>query len=68
MRDTERFSLFQELDQDSFADKKTVCEGDERVDAASLKKVGVGIACKKGFKPEAPNQDSFCYIHQEEEY
>lgn len=41
--------------------KKTV------VNQEMVKRLGVGISCKKGFKPEAPNQDSYCYVHAEGE-
>ena len=36
-------------------------------DKAALAEKGVGIKCKKGLKPEAPNQDSFIYLHHEAE-
>lgn len=71
-------SQIQATDQDSFADKKFVTEtvddkgavtdGKGQVDSKNLKHLGVGIACKKGFKPEAPNQDSFAYVHQEGDF
>jgi len=44
----------------SFEDKKTVCEG-ETMTRETLTDMGVGIVCKKGLKPESPNQDSFSY-------
>jgi serine/threonine protein phosphatase PrpC len=43
-----------------------VTEG-ESVKEDELKSMGVGIRCKKGFKPEAPNQDSYCFVHAEGE-
>lgn len=41
--------------QKSFADKVTRKVGEE-----SLSSFKVGCACKKGLKPESPNQDDFC--------
>jgi len=46
----------------SFEDKKTVCEGDPMT-KETLKELGVGIVCKKGLKPESPNQDSFSFTY-----
>lgn len=54
--------------QDSYDDKNVVTEGEETVNHETLKKMGVGIRCKKGFKPEAPNQDSFSFIHYDDEF
>jgi len=54
--------------QDSFEDKNVITEGEEIVNHETLRKMGVGIRCKKGFKPEAPNQDSFSFIHMEGEF
>lgn len=54
--------------QDSFEDKNVITEGEEIVNHETLRKMGVGIRCKKGFKPEAPNQDSFSYIHYDGEF
>jgi len=43
------------VQQKGFADKPTRKGGDE-----GLKNFKVGCACKKGLKPESPNQDDFC--------
>lgn len=55
---TRRFSLTGTADseqQTGFADKATRKGGEE-----SLGSFKVGCACKKGLKPESPNQDDFC--------
>lgn len=44
-----------EQPQKGFADKKCAKGGDE-----SLCSFKVGYTCKKGLKPESPNQDDFC--------
>eukprot|EP00397_Hematodinium_sp_SG-2012_P011633 GEMP01011778.1.p1 GENE.GEMP01011778.1~~GEMP01011778.1.p1 ORF type:complete len:376 (+),score=61.30 GEMP01011778.1:23-1129(+) len=44
----------------SYDEKETVSEGDP-VTNETLKDLGIGIACKKGLKPESPNQDSFSF-------
>jgi serine/threonine protein phosphatase PrpC len=50
-----------EAQQKGFANKcaeqqdGTLCEG-----AEGLPQYGIGCACKKGLKPESPNQDDFC--------
>lgn len=43
----------------SFASKQVKLEGEAQFDSA---KEHVGFACKKGLKPEAPNQDSFLIL------
>jgi len=43
----------------SFDEKDTVSEGGETVTKEMLKELGLGICCRKGLKPESPNQDSF---------
>lgn len=43
------------VQQKGFADKPTRKGGDE-----ALSSFKVGCACKKGLKPESPNQDDFC--------
>jgi serine/threonine protein phosphatase PrpC len=43
--------------QKSFADKATAKGGDELFMGAKI-----GYACKKGLKPESPNQDDFCIL------
>jgi len=47
----------------SYEEKETVSEGGEPVTKELLKKLGVGICCKKGLKPESPNQDSFSFTY-----
>jgi serine/threonine protein phosphatase PrpC len=42
-----------EIQQKAFADKKTQKSG-------SAEDFKIGYACKKGLKPESPNQDDFC--------
>jgi serine/threonine protein phosphatase PrpC len=54
--------------QDSFDDKQTVTEGSLDINHQMLKDIGIGIRCKKGFKPEAPNQDSFSFVRYEDEF
>lgn len=49
------------LIQNSFQSKHVNLEGDQRYQFDSSKE-HVGFACKKGLKPEAPNQDSFCIL------
>jgi serine/threonine protein phosphatase PrpC len=56
-----RYSLSSSTDQmghlvTSFGSKNVKLEGEKQFDSA---KEGIGYACKKGLKPEAPNQDSF---------
>lgn len=56
-----RFSLSSSTDNlghlvSSFASKQVKLEGEKQFDSA---KECIGFACKKGLKPEAPNQDSF---------
>jgi len=36
-------------------------QGDS-IDQNFLQNMGVAIACKKGLKPESPNQDDFCIV------
>jgi len=49
------------LPQNSFQNKHVTLEGDQQYQFDSSKEQ-VGFACKKGLKPEAPNQDSFCIL------
>lgn len=49
-----------ELQQSGFEDKQTEKGGGDAV--AGLK---VGYACKKGLKPESPNQDDFCIFRSD---
>jgi len=46
-----------EVQQKGFADKKVQKSGEECTKANDYK---IGYACKKGLKPESPNQDDFC--------
>mmetsp|Transcript_17491 Transcript_17491/g.49623 ORF Transcript_17491/g.49623 Transcript_17491/m.49623 type:complete len:439 (+) Transcript_17491:77-1393(+) len=54
-----------DLSHTSFGSKTTFVAGDLNVDLA---KHGLGYACKKGLKPESPNQDSFIICVDNEEY
>jgi len=45
--------------QNSFDDKPEEVEGNAKM----MEELGVGIKCKKGLKPEAPNQDSYTFVH-----
>lgn len=49
------------LPQNSFQNKHVTLEGDNQYQFDSSAE-HVGFACKKGLKPEAPNQDSFCIL------
>lgn len=44
--------------QKGFTDKNTAKGGDE-----TLNTLKIGCVCKKGLKPESPNQDDFCIFH-----
>lgn len=64
-----KFSIGTETDQQgsnvpSFGSKTTKLAGEKFDDA----KQHVGYACKKGLKPEAPNQDSFLIMKIEDRY
>lgn len=56
----------------SFAQKdfNVLCGGYESDEQALevLSSMGIGWTCKKGMKPESPNQDSFCVVHIDGEY
>lgn len=56
----------QKMKQNSFDEKRFDVEGDSD-QAKKLNELGVGIKCKKGLKPEAPNQDSFAYLRHVDE-
>jgi len=45
--------------QKGFADKRTLTEKPGEETLADFK---VGLSCKKGLKPESPNQDDFCIL------
>mmetsp|Transcript_71676 Transcript_71676/g.134039 ORF Transcript_71676/g.134039 Transcript_71676/m.134039 type:complete len:388 (-) Transcript_71676:67-1230(-) len=55
-----QFSIGSQTDQSttSFGNKKVQQMGDE-FDAATA---GMGFTCRKGLKPESPNQDSWCIL------
>lgn len=64
-----KFSLGSETDPDlsqrsSFASKTVKQEGDTTVE----EKKTIGFACKKGLKPESPNQDSWFVIRVEGDF
>lgn len=54
-----KFSIGSETDtgKTSFANKKAVAAGDKADSAQS--ETGLGYTCRKGLKPESPNQDSW---------
>jgi len=47
--------------QDGFEDKKTSMTGDT-IGEDVLARSGLAFICKKGLKPESPNQDDFCVV------
>jgi serine/threonine protein phosphatase PrpC len=51
----------------SFADKIIKQAGDD-VDPAALGKQGLGFTCRKGLKPESPNQDSWAMLKVEDNF
>ncbi|PFH31098.1 putative PP2C [Besnoitia besnoiti] len=53
--------LSSERTQDNFEDKKVEKHG-QAAQQDSLSQFGIGMCCKKGFKPESPNQDDFFII------
>lgn len=64
-----KYSIGSETDQQgrlarSFSDKSVKLQGQE----FESKNEGLGYACKKGLKPEAPNQDSFFIMKIEDEF
>lgn len=44
--------------QGGFEDKFVKYEGDQ-INEEELEKIGIAYSCKKGLKPESPNQDDF---------
>eukprot|EP00929_Paragymnodinium_shiwhaense_P070030 TRINITY_DN3540_c0_g3_i1.p2 TRINITY_DN3540_c0_g3~~TRINITY_DN3540_c0_g3_i1.p2 ORF type:complete len:386 (+),score=99.06 TRINITY_DN3540_c0_g3_i1:106-1263(+) len=52
----------QDAGKQSFGNKKMDTAGDE-FDPAKL---GLGYTCRKGLKPESPNQDSWCMVRMDE--
>lgn len=68
--DGRKWSLGSETDKDlhkrpSFSQKTVCIKGDQVVNP---NQEGIGYACKKGMKPEAPNQDSFAVVKVENEF
>jgi serine/threonine protein phosphatase PrpC len=59
-----KFSVGSGIDagKQSFGNKKVDMAGDE-FDPASI---GLGYTCRKGLKPESPNQDSWCVLKMED--
>lgn len=53
----------EQKDKPSFEEKTHVCEGEDKITNDMLQKMGIGIACRKGLKPESPNQDSFSFTY-----
>ncbi|KEP66938.1 UNVERIFIED_CONTAM: PP2C, putative [Hammondia hammondi] len=53
--------LSSERTQSNFEDKKVEKHG-QAAQQDSLNQFGIGMCCKKGFKPESPNQDDFFII------
>jgi serine/threonine protein phosphatase PrpC len=58
-----KFSIGSMTDQakNSFANKATQSDGDE----IDPKEIGLGYTCRKGLKPESPNQDSWMVLDQD---
>jgi len=48
----------EECNKDGFTEKLLKTEG-----LGFLEKFGIGCVCKKGMKPQSPNQDDFCAFH-----
>ncbi|CAD7949136.1 unnamed protein product [Amoebophrya sp. A120] len=53
----------------SSSDKRSAADkaGNEKT-REELNKLGIGISCKKGMKPESPNQDAFSVLYVAEEF
>ena len=49
---------------EGFDEKRT----DDPTKIETLNDLGCGVVCKKGLKPESPNQDSFSFCHHSEEF
>jgi serine/threonine protein phosphatase PrpC len=47
--------------QDEFEEKKVHVTGDQ-IPADYLSKIGLAVTCKKGLKPESPNQDDYSIL------
>eukprot|EP00747_Dinoflagellata_sp_TGD_P111988 gnl/TRDRNA2_/TRDRNA2_171349_c4_seq1.p1 gnl/TRDRNA2_/TRDRNA2_171349_c4~~gnl/TRDRNA2_/TRDRNA2_171349_c4_seq1.p1 ORF type:complete len:372 (-),score=73.86 gnl/TRDRNA2_/TRDRNA2_171349_c4_seq1:267-1382(-) len=52
-----------EMRQQGFTDKRMNLQSDEHVKPSDF---NVGYACKKGLKPESPNQDDFCILRTDD--
>lgn len=53
----------------SFSAKDEVCEGGQKQEVhQALTSMSIGIVCKKGLKPESPNQDSFAVTLLEDKF
>mmetsp|Transcript_58561 Transcript_58561/g.104122 ORF Transcript_58561/g.104122 Transcript_58561/m.104122 type:complete len:389 (-) Transcript_58561:147-1313(-) len=52
------FSSMTDLSAQSFAAKTTAAVGDD----TDFPGLGISFTCRKGLKPESPNQDSFCVL------
>jgi serine/threonine protein phosphatase PrpC len=65
-------SMTNAVGQESFGEKPTevVTEKGAKVDGSldHLNQIGVGVVCRKGLKPESPNQDSFSFLYSENEF
>jgi len=65
-------SITNEVGQDSFEEKSTTDECGKPNPNVNVKlevnKLGIGVACKKGLKPESPNQDSFSLVYNSDEF
>ena len=50
--------------QKGFEEKRMNIQG-ESVKSGYLNQLGIAVACRKGLKPESPNQDDYCVIVDE---
>lgn len=50
--------------QQGFEEKRMNIQG-ESVKSSYLNQLGIAVACRKGLKPESPNQDDFCVVVDE---
>jgi len=64
--DARKFSISSSNDDGhkSFANKKITQMGDE----VKPEKLGIGYTCRKGLKPESPNQDSWIIMQMDERF
>lgn len=63
-RDLKRRRSFAEKDYEVLVPPGRDLEAEQKF----LVDTGVGFCCKKGLKPESPNQDSFCVLYVEGEF